>query len=52
MDQTQTGKLWDLGCSVSGISEGSMMGAFGLEAKNIVKVKLTSAEANHAFQSK
>lgn len=37
---------------MSTISEGRMMGAFDLEAKNVFEVKLILAEANHEFQSK
>lgn len=33
MDQIQTGEFWGLECSVSEVSEGRMMEAFGLEAE-------------------
>lgn len=52
MDHIQTGERWDPGCSVSTVSEGRVMGAFDLDAENVLEVKLILAEANHESQSK
>ena len=49
MDRIQTGERWDPGCSVNTVSEGRVMGAFDLDAENVLEVKLILAEANHEF---
>ena len=49
VDRIQTGERWDPGCSVNTVSEGRVMGAFDLDAENVLEVKLILAEANHEF---